>query len=1713
MASDMLLTAKIKFTDVDISKVQSVLAKLKGIKVPIDTTAINQAQQRMAALTSQLRRTQGQAAALQQQYGRFRQHNRSIQNAQRNMNRLGTSTNRARRHMLSLSERMQEIAPRALAFRIATTLINGFVNAISDAINFIREMDQILADVKKVSGLTTLELELMGDKIIEVASNYGIAAREVAEQFRTIIQAGFDASRAFDVVAQAAEGAAATTLNFGQATEVLIQTIKVFGDEEADTIFDRIAVAESTAAATATDVQEAMKRSAATFREVNASVDDMIGLIAALQESSRRGGAVVGTAFRTIATRIIAGDTAKAVEDLGVATKNADGTLRDFGELLGELSLKFKTLTEAEKVQAGTVIAGRRQFESFFQILNSLDKAQIVSRESARAHGEAQKRAAIQVETINGLMNQLNNSFLAAVRGVNDLVPVLGIFKQLIKLLNTLLTTADGAVAKVAALGAAFIAMKGTAKVLGPLFGGLTRGVGGLVGVGGGRGRGGGIPGRNITVLPGMGLPARHQSRVVGGASGGGPGAVQATKGMMKSLAGFKTIAGGFALATAFMGSEIKEAGFSMEDFGLSANATTEEIEYARKAFEDTKGGVRRFADELVSSLGPTAMGFMINPVVGLGVAILQAGPRIWNAIDTYVEANKAYEVAVRSRGIPATMDLADAIEELEKEGRTAEAAILRYKDEIGKLSADLVRVRSAGETEMADDITKAIETADIKLKFFEDAENQASALGSRVSAILEEFKKQAEGVKMSAQEMRDNIIKALLGDPNVENVAQAEAILTSGDIFSDVMRQAGYDLESVAKGGNLLLQVVDQFNDAVVKLSTTRIDLSTILDSDAYINAVHDMNVETLKMASASLIYSEGITDSIALKREQAQLELEIAQESNKKQQKLFKTNLEAFVESISEMKGYSAAQSTMFTMDMEKFFKSVSANGQGVVDAEAALRGLTELLQGRYVQSTEKNIKLIQTLHGLWLDNEKSLSKLNRSQIKHKKVVDDTDLERLVRQLEEENKVRERSIEVMEASRRLLEGTDIDSTNLMEVQSVFEALAGGSIETSSGMAKLLKSIDEFENPVAKLSHEIQRAIGDGIHEVDVLKNRNDSIKEEIDRLNEANKAGDRNAEIAKREAEVLENEKDIMLARINTIKNVNDLNNKLRSEEKDAAEKLADAQSKLINAFMNLEDQMAALSEETLTAMTQEDINAQNDLKDAQQAVIDSTESLADAYADLVDSQLNLGDAITGYRIGVSLAAREVDVIRGRIRGFSDQMRSLQNVYTDILDTAVMTETKRLELMQEMASAQLSLVESVIDETKSIGQRLFTATAEEATDLVSGFAALRTVIEQFQGAGGFGGLDINEFGNALMNLPQATRQAMVDALGMLPETATLGGLSKQEIENILFGAAVGESQEANIQNISDLTERQTDLMVEIAELNKTGIISAHQQLDAAEEQLSLAEEQLALDEIMLERADQNVVDVRNEIRSAASLLNITQEKVGEVVVGGVMSATDSDMHQRATEHASRLAELERIGVNTDGLRDAFLSLKESGINVAKLGGAAHGNIPRNFAAGNTNIAGLVAAYMREKRMGPPGSRPVIANDSEWIIPTRSKGNVKNYQAGNKSAIPIESREIVSLLSNILEAVQAQPTVEDSAPTTGAITPEQRIEAIINVNAEQKVQVTGASSVANAVAEAVKDGLNGYVTDDAMEAISAEIMEILSVLRERGLTNIFGRG
>ena len=1707
--SDFKLKADLVLSKIEIS--QAVRNQLKNIKVNIQAPNLSQINKSL----QQLNAASSKAAS-------------ALNNANNQLNKVQKTSSQAAPKVRDMSEFFAEIGRKALAFRVAATLINTFTNAISDSVTFLRELDQTLADVKKISGQTDAQLASLGSNLIEIASKYGQVAEEVAAKYKTIIQAGFDAEKSLVIVDNATKGAAATTLDFAQATDLVIQSYKVFGELEANKIFDKVASAESSAAVTATDMQEAIKRSAGTFKTVNASVDEMIGLVSALQEVGQRGGAVVGTAFKTIIPRLYAGETRKAVEELGVSVADQEGKLKPLMQVLSDLGIRFKSLTEEQRIYYAKTIAGVRQIESFIQILDSLDKAQLVTAKSINSAGEAEKRAAIQAETLNGRLNTLRNTFLEVVRGVQDFAPLVDIFKGMTTALTGFLKAGDGAVAKMTALAAILVGFKS----LMPLFKGLGKFLSGGKGLLGGAASISALGGFMSQKRPSTGFYNQYTGKIqqssydearTGGFYGNkytatyGPGFGNLAAKKTKEPISFENRVDKFKQKTGkAIGSFVKDAAkMSTALFGAGI---------ALSALSSNLDGVSK---DIAETGGTLLTAFAFGPIIGSATVLASTLPKVFKAIDLNVKATSAYERSLNEFGSVTLANMSKALVEAKASGDEYAATVI------------------------AQDI--AYQEALLKLQKGESSQKLMN-VAKNVEGFIKQMEELGSTTEITMKELQDKLVSALTQSGYGEDVAKKLVTIPSAfkDIFSQINLYTnefrGLSVDTIEELLNAMNDVRSQFKEKSLVP-----DLSNILGNKDVLSAQTDLINSLKEVALAEEIYNNGITDSIELKRKQANLEYETAKASMAQYKNTFNATLDEFTkiedfagkinfddlkkvfenastvrldkgkltnDLVAEAKklniGEALAKSLM-NVNFSGFFDLISSKtdkykGMYALSIDELLNKMNEKIKKHKVPelneivsgienimakagvTTDKLDEKVAKLFSDFLESEKAVPELDKKT--WEKYLKDRELnyEAQAKQIDMLSESRNREIDQVEKLRSILEGTKFEGQiNTKQVESNFSELQN-IIENGIDTKKLTDFYDlaSKQTPLEEAKQNIQDYISSVENEIDANRQRNELLNEMLKKYQSAEPTEERNIKIQEIKNKILENTNELDQIRAKTLKDVSEKTKSLKTEEKKAYDEL-------VKVNDDLSESMNSLIQTINDASIKEYEDAHSDLERAQQDVIKSTEDLADAYQDLKEAQLALGDAIADYRVGVNLAAREADIITGRIKGFSEQLRSVQDVYDEVLNTTRMTEVQKLELIKESASKQLEIVQNVVEETKSIGQRLFTADAAEGTSIVRGFAAIRDIMNQFQGQGGFGGIDLNEFGNQLLQLPQSLREEISKAISYLPETATLGGFSKKEIEDVLYGSAVGQSQEANIQNIKDLTTMQVDLLTKIAEYNSTGIISANAQLEEARKQYDAAEAQLSLDEIMLDRQEENFSEVANEIKEASALINSVQADTSALLANtfneSLFSVNKENLAQRAGEHLDRLSVLKDIDINTKSFADALKAYSEKAIPT---GFAGH--IP-NLARGNVGeIGALIKAYNIEKKMAPAGSRPVIANDSEYIIPTKAKGNIPHFQGGNVNFGSMED-----LLGQILDQLRSD-NINKTNPT-------QTIEANINVNGEQKVNLTGASSIADAVAKAMKSQLGDFVTNDQMAVVNGQIVEFFDVLRKRGLVNVFGKG
>jgi hypothetical protein len=498
-------------------------------------------------------------------------------------------------------------------------------------------------------------------------------------------------------------------------------------------------------------------------------------------------------------------------------------------------------------------------------------------------------------------------------------------------------------------------------------------------------------------------------------------------------------------------------------------------------------------------------------------------------------------------------------------------------------------------------------------------------------------------------------------------------------------------------------------------------------------------------------------------------------------------------------------------------------------------------------------------------------------------------------------------------------------------------------------------------------------------------------------------------------------------------------------------------------------------------------------------------------------------------------------------------------------VLDNANLSLEKRIQLEQELAQGTLQFLQQAKDEIVGAGLGIFGQSAAENQALGQGIAGLQFVAEQLGGSFAafqqLGAGEIAELGSSLLNLPVEFKQQIIDALQFLPSTTSIGGFSIEQLEQAIGQIGAGVAPDQGLPSIEDLNSQQVQQLTKLQDLALQDAQLQFSQVVAAQEQVALAEEQLDAAEIAQERAEENLVAVRDAVIEQKAVLDAANEE-RRALLDAVVLADDKNtllaIEKQAQAFADQNSVFRDVGDQiVQGISSAIGSKLAVIEAAAAVGSAVNGFIP-NFAGGNLTpgeAAGVLRAASREKKAMPGGAGLAVANTSEAIIPMRNKGFVPNFQEGN-FASPISAgidaiksinetvvaaiarsvtealndvaaggpdttellQQVISELqdlndtsdeindSNTLISSNTATTAAGTGATgTTAVAGETRI--VLETNQNNTITVTGLEQLRDEIENAVRDTTNEQVSVqlDSFDSV-------ITTLQERGLLSSFGQ-
>ena len=307
---------------------------------------------------------------------------------------------------------MEAANARVLAFGASVGILGAVTQGFKEMISTTIQVEKSLANINSVLGANAAQLNKFKNDIFSVA-------KETGNSFQTVSDAALELSRqglkSDEVLRRLKDSMVLSRLSGMDATnavEGLTAAVNSFSKSGITTteVLNKIAKTASAYSVSEKDLIEGFKRSASVAQQAGVSLDELGGIITAVQEKTARGGAVIGNAFKTIFTRIQRPESLAALQEVGAAVTDMQGGILPATKLIENLAQKMNSLNDIQKANITEKIGGGFQIGPLLASLDDLTSKTSTykgaTQAMANAGNEAYARNAALNKTLAASINE-----------------------------------------------------------------------------------------------------------------------------------------------------------------------------------------------------------------------------------------------------------------------------------------------------------------------------------------------------------------------------------------------------------------------------------------------------------------------------------------------------------------------------------------------------------------------------------------------------------------------------------------------------------------------------------------------------------------------------------------------------------------------------------------------------------------------------------------------------------------------------------------------------------------------------------------------------------------------------------------------------------------------------------------------------------------------------------------------------------------------------------------------------------------------------------------------------------------------------------------------------------------------------------------------------------------------------------------------------------
>ena len=320
------------------------------------------------------------------------------------------------------------------SYMIASFSFHEIWQVIKTGINYVREIDSALTELKKVTNETETSYDNFLQSMAKTGSVIGATVQDLTTMAADWARLGYSMEEA----GKLAESTA-ILLNVSEfddatkASEALISTMQAFGytADESQHVVDILNEVGNNYAISSDGLAIALQDSASALMTAGASLEESVALIAAANKVVQDPSSV-GGALRTISLRL-RGTSVEVLEEMGEETEgviestsklqekikalsgvdilSASGGYRSPYEILKDIAEVYESIDPMDQAALIELIAGKNRANTLAAILTNFEDLEYAYEDAMQAEGSALKENQAYLDSVQGHIDILNNSW------------------------------------------------------------------------------------------------------------------------------------------------------------------------------------------------------------------------------------------------------------------------------------------------------------------------------------------------------------------------------------------------------------------------------------------------------------------------------------------------------------------------------------------------------------------------------------------------------------------------------------------------------------------------------------------------------------------------------------------------------------------------------------------------------------------------------------------------------------------------------------------------------------------------------------------------------------------------------------------------------------------------------------------------------------------------------------------------------------------------------------------------------------------------------------------------------------------------------------------------------------------------------------------------------------------------------------------------------